>query len=76
MSVDDTDLLAYVDGKLTAERRAQIEAAAAASPEVAGRLAAMQASILPYQAAFARQALPPLPEHLVGHIGDSDEPSG
>ena len=73
MSIDDTVLLAYVDGQLAPERRAEVEAAAAASPEVAARLAAMKASVLPYAAAFARQALPPLPEHLASAADESDE---
>jgi anti-sigma factor RsiW len=64
-------LLAYVDGRLTPECRAEVEAAATASSDVAARLAAMQASALPYAAAFGRQALPPMPQHLVRDI---DEP--
>jgi anti-sigma factor RsiW len=72
VSIDDTVLLAYVDGQLTAERRAEIEAAAAASPELAERLAAMQASVLPYAAAFDRQVLPPMPEHLVIRTDESE----
>jgi len=68
MNVDDTLLLAYVDGELSAERRAEVEAVAAHSPDVAERLAAMQASALPYGAAFAKQALPPVPQQLVQRI--------
>lgn len=70
VSIDDIVLLAYVDGRLAPERRAEVEAAAAASPELAARLAAMHASALPYAAAFERQALPPIPQHL---MGDDDE---
>jgi anti-sigma factor RsiW len=68
MNVDDTLLMAYVDGELPAEQRVQVEGAVAQSAELAERLAAMQASILPYRAAFERQALPPLPPQLRGRI--------
>ena len=39
MSIDDTVLMAYVDGELPAERRAEVEAAVAHSRELADRLA-------------------------------------
>lgn len=68
MSIDDTVLMAYVDGELPAERRAEVEAAVAHSKELADRLAAMRASALPYGAAFARQALPPVPEALAQRV--------
>ena len=68
MSIDDTVLMAYVDGELSAERRAEVAAAVASSKEVADRLAAMRASALPYGAAFARQALPTVPEALTRRV--------
>jgi anti-sigma factor RsiW len=68
MSVEDTDLLAYVDGRISPEGRARVEAAVANSPAVARRLAAMRASALPYAEAFERQALPPMPAHLAEHL--------
>lgn len=70
MSVEDTDLLAYVDGRISPEDRARVEAAAASSPVVATRLAAMRASALPYAEAFERQVVPPMPAHLAEHISD------
>jgi anti-sigma factor RsiW len=70
MSIDDTVLMAYVDGELSAERRAEVEAAVAHSRELADRLAAMRASALPYGAAFARQALPPVPEALTRRVAE------
>lgn len=72
MTIDDTVLLAYVDGRLTPEGRAEVDAAAADSSEVAARLAAMKASALPYAAAFGRQALPPIPEHLSKNIDGTE----
>jgi anti-sigma factor RsiW len=62
--IDDSDLLAYADGRLRQERRAEIEAAIANSPELARRVGAMCASDLPYAAAFETQPLPPVPESL------------
>jgi anti-sigma factor RsiW len=70
MNVDDTLLLAYVDGELSADRRAEVEAAAAHSAEVAERLAALRASALPYAAAFEKQALPPVPPELSKRIAE------
>ena len=70
MSVEDTDLLAYVDGRISPEGRARVEAAVASSPVVARRLAAMRASALPYAEAFERQSVPPMPSHLAEHLSD------
>jgi anti-sigma factor RsiW len=70
MNVDDTLLLAYVDGELSADRRAEVEAAAAHSPDVAGRLAALRASALPYAAAFDKQVIPPFPVGLSERISE------
>ncbi len=70
MSVDDSDLLAYVDGCLPAKRRAEIEVAVANSSELAGRLAVMRASVLPYAVAFERESGPPLPQRLAEHVSD------
>jgi anti-sigma factor RsiW len=68
LSIDDTDLLAYVDGQLPPERSAEVEAAAGGSAEVAARLRALRASALPYTEAFEGQALPPVPEALERRI--------
>src|SRR5215467_9358500 len=68
MAIDDRDLLAYADGQLAPERRAEIEAAIASSADVAGRVSAMRASALPYAAAFEAQILPPVPPELSQRI--------
>ncbi|HEY6927578.1 MAG TPA: hypothetical protein VI653_29145 [Steroidobacteraceae bacterium] len=68
MSLEDIDLLAYVDGRISPEGRARVEAAVASSPAVAKRLAAMRASALPYAEAFKRQAVPRMPPHLAEHL--------
>jgi anti-sigma factor RsiW len=70
MNVDDTLLLAYVDGELSADRRAEVEAAAGHSADVAERLAAMRASALPYAAAFDKQITPPVPPELSKRIAE------
>jgi anti-sigma factor RsiW len=70
MGIDDTDLLAYVDGQLPQERRAEVEAAVASSPGVAARLNAMRASALPYATAFDAQVLSSLPPELSQRVGD------
>jgi anti-sigma factor RsiW len=68
LSIDDTDLLAYVDGQLPRERRAEVEATVAGSAELAARVRALRASALPYAAAFDLQPLAPVPEALGTHI--------
>jgi anti-sigma factor RsiW len=68
MAIDDTDLLAYVDGELPSERRAEVEAAVASSADLAQRLSAIGASALPYAAAFDTQALPQVPDDLSRRI--------
>ena len=47
MNIDDTLLMAYADGELSVEQRAEVDTAVAQSAELAARQAAMQASVLP-----------------------------
>ncbi|HEX8828787.1 MAG TPA: zf-HC2 domain-containing protein [Xanthobacteraceae bacterium] len=68
MNVDDSLLMSYVDGEVSPEQRAEIEAAIAHSDELAARAAALQASVLPYRAAYDRQTVPPVPESLTRRI--------
>ncbi|WP_233805344.1 anti-sigma factor family protein [Paraburkholderia sp. HP33-1] len=68
MNIDDSLLMSYVDGELSPEQRAEIEAAIAHSDELAARAAALQASVLPYRAAYDRQTVPPVPESLTRRI--------
>lgn len=70
MNVDDTLLLAYVDGELSQELKTEVELSVAQSPELADRLAAMRASVLPYAAAYERQPLPPVPEVLSQRVAE------
>jgi anti-sigma factor RsiW len=70
MNIDDTDLLAYADGQLPSQRRAEVEAAITASPELTARVNTLRASALPYAAAFQSQALPPVPEELSQSISN------
>ncbi len=64
MNEDDIRLLAYVDDALPAAQRAEVEAAIAASPELADALESLRASRLPYRETFAAQVIPPVPESL------------
>ena len=70
LNIDDTVLLAYVDGELTPEQRAEIEAALAQSCALAERVVALRSSILPYAAAFHRQAIPAVPQSLTEKVTD------
>lgn len=65
---DDALLMAYVDGELSPQQCEEIEQLMNASPEVAERVALLMSSALPYAEAFARQALPPVPDSLVHNV--------
>ncbi|VVE06846.1 anti-sigma factor family protein [Pandoraea commovens] len=64
MNEDDIRLLAYVDDALPPAERAEVEAAIAASPELADAVASLRASRLPYLETFAAQVIPPVPQSL------------
>ncbi|MCI3204160.1 MULTISPECIES: anti-sigma factor [Pandoraea] len=68
MNEDDIRLLAYVDGALPVAERAEVEAAIAASPELADAVESLRASRLPYRETFAAQAIPPVPESLTASL--------
>ena len=68
MVADDALLLAYVDGELSPQQCQEIEQLMESSPEVAESVFRLMASSLPYPEAFARQAIPPVPETLVQKI--------
>ncbi|MGY2288478.1 anti-sigma factor family protein [Pseudomonas sp. SDO528_S397] len=64
MVADDVLLMAYVDGELTPQQNQELERLIDASPDLAERVSRLMASCLPYEEAFARQKLPPVPESL------------
>ncbi|WP_438390631.1 anti-sigma factor family protein [Caballeronia sp. DA-9] len=68
MKSDDTLLMAYVDGELPPHEREEVERELRTSPDVAERVALLQASRLPYRDAFAGQKLPPVPASLTAKI--------
>ncbi|AJK45657.1 hypothetical protein [Burkholderia plantarii] len=68
MKPDDIQLLAYVNGELPARERDTVEQAMRRLPDVAGQVALLRASDLPYREAFAAQRLPPLPAGLARGI--------
>ncbi len=70
LNIDDTTLRAYVDGELTLEQRVAVEASVAGSRFLAERVVALRASMLPYAAAFDRQAIPPVPQSLTDKVSD------
>jgi anti-sigma factor RsiW len=55
MTIDDNVLLAYVNDSLPPDQRDTLEAILAEAPALRDKVNAMQASRLPYQAAFAAQ---------------------
>jgi hypothetical protein len=65
MTFSEETLMAYVDGELDAKARADVEAAMAADPEVAERVARHEALRLRVQAAFGAVLDEPVPEHLM-----------
>jgi anti-sigma factor RsiW len=68
MKSDDILLLAYVDGELPPAQREEVERELRTSPDVAERVALLQASRLPYREVFAAQKLPPVPPSLSAKI--------
>ena len=68
MKSDDILLMAYVDGELPPHQREEVERELRTSPDVAERVALLQASRLPYRDAFAAQKLPPVPPSLSAKI--------
>jgi anti-sigma factor RsiW len=64
MKIDETTLLAYVDGELGPMERSSVELALEHNAELRAQLAALRASCLPYRAAFDAQSIPELPAVL------------
>ncbi|WP_321963751.1 anti-sigma factor [Paraburkholderia sp. J7] len=64
MIADDAQLLAYVDGRLSPDERAAIEAQLRESDEARKKVSLLRASQVDFAGAFAEQALPPVPESL------------
>jgi anti-sigma factor RsiW len=68
MNLDDSTLIAYVDGELDSADAASIEAELADSPDLQTSVDRLRASRLGYQSAFATQKLPPMPAGLLRSI--------
>ena len=68
MNLDDSTLIAYVDGELDSADAASIEAELADSPDLQTSVDRLRASRLGYQSAFATQKLPPMPASLLQNI--------
>ncbi|MGH8777590.1 anti-sigma factor family protein [Paraburkholderia sp.] len=64
MTVDETLLMAYVDGELQPKQHAEVKALVAGSAEAAELVGMLRASRVDYRAAFAAQSLPPVPPSL------------
>lgn len=64
MTITDTDLVFYADGNLDSNRKHELLEAAGKDPSLKETLLALDASRLPYKAAFDTRPLPELPEHL------------
>ncbi|ANN75942.1 hypothetical protein [Bordetella flabilis] len=68
MEADNALLMAYIDGELEASERQEVEKRILESPEVARRVAQLQASRQVSRDAFARQQLPPVPDSLARSV--------
>ena len=64
MKYTDEDLVRYADNTMSTERRDRLVDAAEHDAELAETLAALDASKLPFKAAFDQQPLPPVPDSL------------
>ena len=70
MKCTDEDLVRYADNTISAERRDRLLDAAEHDTELAETLAALDASKLPFKAAFDQQPLPPVPEALRNEVSN------
>ena len=68
MTIDESTLLAYVDGALSAQQRARVEAALAHDPALRAQVDTLRASCLPYQSAYALVATPAMPGSLESRV--------
>ncbi|MEX3951454.1 anti-sigma factor [Paraburkholderia sp. EG287B] len=64
MIADDAQLLAYVDGRLSPDERAAIEAQLRESAEARKKVTLLRTSQVDFAGAFAQQTLPSVPESL------------
>ncbi|WP_414447875.1 hypothetical protein AB4851_14990 [Burkholderia sp. 22PA0099] len=64
MTPDDSQLIAYADGRLSATQTAWVERELAASAALRDSIGRLRASRLPYRQAFAAQILPAVPAAL------------
>jgi hypothetical protein len=71
MTISDDILIRYADGEASADDRLLVEAALAADPAVAERLAAHQRLAARVQAAFASAAEAPVPQALLDLLNKS-----
>lgn len=68
MIIDETTLRAYVDGELSPQERARIEAVVSNNEDVRMQVQALQASCLPYRAAFESLQTAAIPPALTRQI--------
>ncbi len=68
MVINDQTLLSYVDGSLTEDDRASVEAAISRSSELAARVAALRASEVPYRDAYDKLFTQPVPPELTSMV--------
>jgi len=71
MNFSDDTVMAYVDGELDAPTRARVEAAAAADPELARRIARQQSLRRRLSAALDPVLKEPVPERLLATVRDA-----
>jgi anti-sigma factor RsiW len=68
MKIDETTLLAYLDGQLSPEDVRQVDQAINQDDHLKTTLQALRASALPYQQAYSAQKLPALPQALAAQL--------
>ncbi|MGB0866508.1 MAG: anti-sigma factor family protein [Granulosicoccaceae bacterium] len=68
MKLSLEDLRAYVDGELSEEQKVKVAAFIENDEKLASQTAAMEASKLPYKAAYVDQGLPPVPPELLAFV--------
>jgi anti-sigma factor RsiW len=70
MKIDEITLRAYVDGELSPDERQRVDAILSNNDALKAQADALQASRLPYRAAFDAQPLPPMPAALAQQLAN------
>ncbi len=76
MKVSEIEILEYIDQKLDSESSAKLEKLLGDNEELREMVKTMEASKLPYEAAFSAQGVPNIPEQLYSRLSELSKNTG